>query len=80
MKTTTTANKVAQWAIFILLVLVATAAFFFLIGEDDPNNPISLVAFLSIKTAALAVCFGCLKLGQLLDKHGMLPALSEGDE
>lgn len=69
-----------QWAILSAVCLVAFFAFMMLAGDEDPEHPLSLIAFLSVKAAALAVLIICYRVLVWLNRKGLLPDPKEEDE
>ncbi|MCF0184275.1 MAG: hypothetical protein HUK01_08070 [Bacteroidaceae bacterium] len=73
-------DKIIRWALLTALLAVGILAIYFLAGEDNPQQPVSLGCFMVIKVTALAALLGCVKAGKYLNGKGLLPALDEDDE
>ncbi len=69
-------QQVNQYSLFA----VGLVAFIALAGEEDPQNPVSFGDFCLIKGAALAVLLGCVGIGKLLGRHGLLPSDKDNEE
>ncbi|WP_346701235.1 hypothetical protein [uncultured Alistipes sp.] len=68
-----TIAELARWAVLATLVGVGMFAFLLLIGEETPDNPMTLGQFFILKFGALATLYGLVQLGKHLCKHGLLP-------
>lgn len=68
---------IGQWALFCLLSVVGFVAFVFVIGEDNPEAPMSFMQFLFMKAGAFAVLFALVYLGKACAKRGWLPDLEK---
>lgn len=73
----TTGKQVAQWVLLCLLWMVGSVAFIFVIGEDNPESPMSFAQFLLIKGAAFVVLFVLIYAGRMLTKRGWLPDIEK---
>ncbi|MCF0187914.1 MAG: hypothetical protein HUK04_00245 [Bacteroidaceae bacterium] len=73
-------NTPKQWATMTALVSVGFLAFMVVAGDENPENPMNIGAFCLIKGAAMAVIYGCYRVGKILDRKGLLPEVSEDDE
>lgn len=73
MKRQSTMAGLARWALLATLVGVGMVAFLLLIGEETPDNPMTLGQFFILKFGALATLYGLVQLGKHLCKHGLLP-------
>jgi len=69
-------RQLNSYALFVigLLALVVLA------GEEDPENPVSPGYFCLVKGVALAVLLGCIGIGKLLGRRGLLPDLKDDEE
>lgn len=72
-------KKVIQWSILSTLFSVGFLAFLVLAGEDDPQNPLPLGRWLTVKGCAAAVVYFCIKLGKYLDRKGLIPEIDENE-
>lgn len=73
MKRQSTMAGLARWALLATLVGVGMVAFLMLVGEETPDNPMTLGEFFVLKFGALATLYGLVQLGKHLCKHGLLP-------
>lgn len=73
MKRQSTMAGLARWALLATLVGVGMVAFLMLVGEETPDNPMTLGQFFILKFGALATLYGLVQLGKHLCKHGLLP-------
>ena len=73
MKRQSTMAGLARWALLATLVGAGMVAFLMLVGEETPDNPMTLGEFFVLKFGALATLYGLVQLGKHLCKHGMLP-------
>lgn len=73
MKRQSTMAGLARWALLATLVGVGMVAFLMLVGEETPDNPMTLGEFFVLKFGALATIYGLVQLGKHLCKHGLLP-------
>lgn len=77
MKRTITLKQVGQWSLLTVLALWGIFAFIFLAGEDNPDMPMSLLAFIVIKVVALINLVACYQVGKVFNKKGWLPDLDK---
>lgn len=68
-----TIAELARWALLATLVGVGMVAFLMLVGEETPDNPMTLGEFFVLKFGALATLYGLVQIGKHLCKHGLLP-------
>lgn len=73
MKRQSTMAGLARWALLATLVGVGMVAFLMLVGEETPDNPMTLGEFFVLKFGALATLYGLVQIGKHLCKHGLLP-------
>ena len=73
MKRQSTMAGLARWALLATLVGVGMVAFLMLVGEETPDDPMTLGQFFILKFGALATLYGLVQLGKHLCKHGLLP-------
>lgn len=73
MKRQSTMAGLARWALLATLVGAGMVAFLMLIGEETPDNPMTLGEFFVLKFGALATLYGLVQIGKHLCKHGLLP-------
>lgn len=73
MKRQSTMAGLARWALLATLVGAGMVAFLMLVGEETPDNPMTLGEFFVLKFGALATLYGLVQLGKHLCKHGLLP-------
>ena len=69
-----------QWACMTALFLVGFTSFAMMAGEDDINNPIPSLKWLVIKIIGAVLFVACLKVGQVLEKKGLLPECKDEEE
>lgn len=65
-------KNIIQWAIALLLINTGIASFIVLCGEIQSESFAMVVVY---KVIALAVMAGCVWMGKVADKYGMLPDL-----
>lgn len=70
MKRQSTMAGLARWALLATLVGVGMVAFLMLVGEETPDNPMTLGEFFVLKFGALATLYGLVQIGKHLCKHG----------
>lgn len=81
-------NKVATFFKYALLVAIfgmGTIAFIVLIGEESPDNPLTICEFIFMKAGAMGILYFLYRAGKYLFEKGMLPerfikAMSDLDE
>lgn len=73
MKRKETITELTRWALLSTLIFVGVLAFLIFIGEETPDNPMTIGEFFVIKFGALATIYGLVQLGKCLCKHGLLP-------
>ena len=69
-----------QWACVTALSLVGFTGFVMMACEDDMNNPTPFLKWLVIKVVGLALFCACFKIGQMLEKKGLLPDCNDDEE
>ena len=70
-------GTIKQWACLAALFMIAFIGFLMMAGEDDINNPMPFLKWIVIKTIGMALFVSCFKLGQVLEKKGLLPECKE---
>ncbi|MFR5894432.1 MAG: hypothetical protein ACLUGY_08480 [Phocaeicola massiliensis] len=65
--------NIAKWAILSILVAWAAISFIVIIGEESPNNPIGIGAFMLYKFFAVCSLILCGITASRLHKKGWLP-------
>lgn len=72
-----TKKSVAQWALLCLLYLLGIVAFFFVVGEENPEKPLPSALFLLIKAGASVGLLVCVLVGKWFNRRGWLPDLEK---
>lgn len=72
------ALSAVRWLAFVALNVWAAAAFLLLIGEDDPQNPLSLTAFFAYKALALAALYAAYKVSSVMWRKRFFPPIITG--
>lgn len=65
--------ELAKLALLVVLLGVAMFAFFMLVGEETPDNTMTIGEFFALKLGALATLYGLAQLGRYLYNHRLLP-------
>ncbi len=73
-------GTIKQWACVTALSLVGFTGFVMMACEDDMNNPTPFLKWLVIKAIGLALLIACFKIGQVLEKKGLLPDCNDEEE
>lgn len=79
-KNKTKRSKAVQWVAMWFLSIWGFISFIVIVGEEDPNNPLSLSEFFLIKAVAMASLLICLYVGKVLHKAGYLPEELDKDD
>lgn len=66
-----------QWLLATIVFLIGFFGFLLMAGEDD-GMPI--LQWLAIKALGLALFIGCIKVGAILDKKGLLPEFKDEED
>ena len=66
-------NKIIQWAVYIAIGTWGFLSFCVLAGDEDPNNPMSLGRFFTIKALAAISLYDCYRVGKACNKWGLFP-------
>lgn len=62
-----------KWVLLSVLVGFGMFAFLMLIGEETPDNPMTVGELFVIKFGSISTLYGLAQLGKYLFNHGMLP-------
>lgn len=62
-----------QWVIICTILLIGVIAFMVVMGDEDPEAPMSLLNFFLIKSAGCIVIYVCYLIVKNLYKRGFLP-------
>lgn len=63
-----------QWLLATIVFFIGFLGFLLMAGED---NGMPILQWLAIKALGLALFIGCIKVGAILDKKGLLPEFKE---
>ena len=77
MKRTITLKQVGQWSLLIVLAIWGMFAFIILVGEDNPEMPMSLTQFILLKAGALVNISAVGIIAKRCNKRGWLPDLEK---
>ena len=66
-------SEITRWALFSALLVVGTFATLMLLGEDNPDNPMTLGELFVLKFGAIATLYGLFQIGRSLYNRGLLP-------
>lgn len=69
------ALSAVRWFAFAALCVWATAAFLLLVGEDNPQHPLSLTAFFAYKALALAALYAACKVSSAMWRKKLFPPI-----
>ena len=66
-----------QWLLATIVFLIGFFGFLLMAGED---NGMPILQWLAIKALGLALFIGCIKVGAILDKKGLLPEFKDEED
>lgn len=66
-----------QWLLATIVFLIGFFGFLLMAGED---NEMPILQWLAIKALGLALFIGCIKVGAILDKKGLLPEFKDEED
>lgn len=58
---------------FLAVMCVGTVAGMMIVGEEDPDSPMTMGEFFLLKAAAFIAIYLCYRLGKYLYENGMFP-------
>lgn len=67
-----TPNKYIQWIILIVLYGIGIIAFIVIMGDENPEYPISAINLIIMKIVAIFALFACVNTGKYLYRIGIL--------
>lgn len=77
MKQTITLKQVGQWSLLTILTIWGMLAFIVLVGEDNPEMPMSLTKFMLLKVGALVNMGAVGVIAKWCNKRSWLPNLEK---
>ena len=66
-------SKLCQWTMFLAVMCVGTVAGMMIVGEEDPDSPMTMGEFFLLKAAAFIAIYLCYRLFKHLYENGILP-------
>lgn len=66
-----------QWLLFTIVFFIGFLGFLLM---ADENDDMPLLYWMAIKVLGLALFWGSLKIGAILDKKGLLPEIKEEED
>lgn len=66
-----------QWLLATIVFLIGFFGFLLMAGED---NGMPILQWMAIKALGLALFVGCIKVGAILDKKGLLPEFKDEED
>lgn len=68
-----------KWVYMTGIFFWGLLSFMFLAGEENPNDPMPIWLFISIKAVAMVSFVLCFIIGRYLNQKGLLPDIPEED-